>query len=176
VGCEGESEQGYARLLNHLLRDQGHWVHFEAVVLGRGAGDPITRLQRAAQEVRVRTERRSSFRCRAVLLDFDQISRDPVRQAEAEAFAQTHRIRIIWQDPCHEAILLRHLAGFDQSRPSTTTDAGDRLRRAWPEYRKGMTRQQLMQRIDRDGVARAAAVEPGLAAFLADVRTLRRVR
>ncbi len=77
--------------------------------------------------------------------------------------------RVIWQEPCHEAFLLRHLDGFAQHRPPTSTRAEDILGCAWHDYSKPMTKLQLGRRIAFDAVLRAAAVEPSLFEFLREI-------
>jgi len=176
LGCEGESEQAYGQLLNQLLRDQGHHVHLEVVPLTPGAGDPVARLVRAAQEIQRRAERRAAFRLRVVMMDSDQLLHDERRREEVENQARSLQIRIIWQEPCHEAMLLRHVPAFAQRRPQTSVEAASALLRAWPGYRKPMARSQLSARITFDDIQRAALVEPGLAGFLQDIGRLTKRR
>lgn len=173
LGCEGESEQAYGQLLNNVLRDQGYHVHLEVVALTPGAGDPVVRVIRAEQEIRRRSERRTPFRLKAILMDSDQVLHDDIRRREAEVHARRLQIRIIWQEPCHEAVLLRHLPALTQRRPATSSEAIAALVRAWPEYRKPMTRQQLQARLGVDDIERAASVETGLAELLQAIRRLR---
>jgi hypothetical protein len=172
VGCEGESEQAYGQVLNDLLRDQNRPFHLEVVNLSPGAGDPTARLRKAEQEIARRRQRRSEFHLRVALLDSDQVDGDGHRRKQAEQRAQSLDIRIIWQEPCHEALLLRHLDGFAQNRPPTSLSAEAMLRAAWPDYRKPMTKIQLARRIDLDAVRRAASVEPELCAFLREIALL----
>lgn len=172
LGCEGESEQAYGQVLNDLLREANRPVHLEVMNLNPGAGDPIARLRKAGQEIVRRRQRRSEFRLQVVLMDSDQIDADGKRRQQAEWCAQDLGIRIIWQEPCHEAMLLRHLDGFAQNRPLTSRAAEAMLRAAWPDYRKPMTKIQLARRIDLDAVQRAAAVEPSLSAFLREITLL----
>lgn len=169
LGCEGESEQSYGQLLNDLLRAENRPVHIEVVNLSPGAGDPLSRLRRAAQEISRREQRRSEFVRRVTLLDSDQVDGDAGRRQEAERFAQRFRIGVIWQEPCHEAFLLRHLEGYAHHRPSTTRAADVALRAAWPEYGKPMSRLLLARRIGLAHVRRAAVVERALAAFLREI-------
>jgi hypothetical protein len=173
LGCEGESEQAYGQLLNDLLQLAGHPVHLEVVNLSPGAGDPVSRLRRAGKEIERRRQRRSEFARRAVLLDLDQVQNDNQRRQQAEQLANQLNVRIIWQEPCHEALLLRHLDGFAQNRPPTTGASGVALNGAWPQYVKPMTKILLARRIGLADIRRAAAVEPALAAFLHDVELLR---
>jgi hypothetical protein len=172
MGCEGESEQAYGQLLNDLLQAEGHPVHLQVVNLSPGAGDPVARLRRAAQEIARRRQRRSDFARRAVLLDLDQVQNDNQRRQQAEQLANQLDIRIIWQEPCHEALLLRHLNGFAQHRPPSTPAAAVALNGVWPQYAKPMTKILLARRIGLADVRRAANVEPALAAFLRDVGLL----
>jgi len=171
-GCEGESEQAYGQLLNDLLREAGKPFHLDVVNLNPGAGDPIARLRRAKQEVARRHQRRPEFHLKVVLMDSDQVDADAQRRQEVERLAQDLDIMIIWQEPCHEAVLLRHLDGFAQHRPPTSASAAVALRNAWPDYRKPMTRVQLAQRIALDEVRRAAVVEEALSAFLREIMLL----
>jgi RloB-like protein len=156
VGCEGESEQAYGQILNDLLREAKRPVHLEVVNLNPGAGDPFARLRKAEQEIIRRRQRRSEFRLQVVLMDSDQVDTDSKRWQQAERCAQDLGIRIIWQEPCHEAMLLRHLDGFACNRPLTSGTAQAILKAAWPDYRKPMTKIQLAQRIDLSAVQRAA--------------------
>jgi hypothetical protein len=172
LGCEGESEQAYGQLLNDLLQTEGCPVHLEVVNLSPGAGDPIARLRRATQEIARRRQRRSEFARRAVLLDLDQVQNDSKRRQQADQLANQLDIRIIWQEPCHEALLLRHLDGFAQHRPPSTHASTIALKAAWPQYAKPMTKIRLSRRIGREDVQRAATVEPALAAFLREVGLL----
>ena len=169
LGCEGKSEQAYGQLLNDLLQAEGCPIHLEVVNLGLGAGDPIARLRRATQEIARRRQRRSEFARRAVLLDLDQVQYDNQRRQQAEQIANQQDIRIIWQEPCHEALLLRHLDGFAQHRPPSTPTSAIALKAAWPQYAKPMTKILLSRRIRRADIQRAAGVEPALAAFLHDI-------
>lgn len=176
LGCEGESEQAYGQLLNQFLREKGLHIHLEVVALTPGAGDPMARLLRADQEIRRRAERRTAFRLKAVIMDSDQVVHDSARRQQAEHHARKLQIHIIWQEPCHEALLLRHFPDFAQRRPPTSREAASTLVRFWPEYRKPMTRLQLQDRIAFDDIERAARVEPGLAIFLNNISQLSRRR
>lgn len=173
LGCEGESEQAYGQLLNDLLQAFQLPVHLEVVNLSPGAGDPLARLRRANQVIARRRIRRSDFVSRAILMDSDQVERDSERRIEAERFAGELAIRIIWQEPCHEALLLRHLEGFAQHRPPTSAGAATLLAGVWPQYKKPMTKTLLSRRIGLTEVLRAAAVETELAAFLREIGLFR---
>jgi hypothetical protein len=172
LGCEGDSEQAYGQLLNDLIKEAGKAFHIEVVNLNPGAGDPAARVRRAIQEIARREQRRSEFRFKAILMDIDQVHNDPERRLNAEGLAREQGLEIIWQEPCHEAFLLRHLEGFAQRRPPTSALALRVLRSTWPEYQKPMTKMRLARKIALEAVHRAAAVEPTLSSFLHHIALL----
>ena len=166
VGCEGASEVGYAGLLQDLIRDAKLPVHLHIEELGPGAGDPLSRIETAVLRLKRLEERRGAPAERFALLDFDQALRDPQRADRARKLASDNRIEIVWQRPCFEAVLLRHLKGKAGHRPPDTQTAARALEKEWPEYRKPMMRSNLARRIDRDAVLRAAGVEAELRLLL----------
>ncbi len=166
IGCEGASEVGYARFLLGLIRDANLPVHLHIDELSPGTGDPLSRIERACMRLKLLGRNRSVPKQRFALLDFDQAERDPQRAEHARNLAAENRIMIVWQRPCFEAMLLRHLEGKAASGPPDTPGAIQALKKEWPEYKKGMSRADLAGRIDRAAVLRAAAVEPDLKALL----------
>jgi hypothetical protein len=171
-GCEGESEQAYGQLLNDLLRQANLPFHLDVVNLNPGAGDPVARLRRAQQEIARRRMTRADFHLKMILMDSDQFANNPTARINADRSAHELDISIIWQDPCHEAMLLRHLEGFTSHRPPTSAAACQELLSEWREYRKPMSRIGLARRIGIDAVKRAATVEPALRDFLCQIRLL----
>jgi hypothetical protein len=103
VGCEGESEQAYGQVLYDILKERERPFHLEVVNLSPGAGNPTSRLLKAEQEINRRSQRRSEFKLKVVFLDFDQVDRDLKLLQQAQELASKLGIRIIWQEPCHEA-------------------------------------------------------------------------
>lgn len=166
IGCEGESEVAYATLLQDMLREARLHVHLVVHNLGRGAGDPLARVQLAVQRLEQLRRTRIAPPERFILLDSDQAARDPARTGYARQLAVQHNIAIVWQEPCFEALLLRHLPDCTTRRPPDTPGAVQVLKREWPAYRKPLSRATLAGRIDRDAVRRAASVERELRALL----------
>ena len=166
VGCEGQSEVGYVGLLQKLLRDASLPVHLVIHDLGRGAGDPLARVVLAVQRLEHLRRTRIAPPERFLLLDTDQTEFDQYRTEQAQRLAAEHRLTIVWQRPCFEALLLRHLRGRAMHQPSDTSGARRALEREWPEYRKPMTSIALAQHVNLDAVKRAAATEPELMQFL----------
>lgn len=166
IGCEGASEAGYAGLLQDLIRIAGLPVHLVIEELGPGAGDPLARIELAIRRLARLRRTRDAMMKQFALLDFDQAARDPQRAERARHLADRHNIVILWQRPCFEAVLLRHLEGCAINQPPDTRVAQAALLREWPDYAKPMTRAALGRRIDQAAVLRAAAVEPGLDTLL----------
>lgn len=172
VGCEGASEVGYAALLQDLINDAGLPVYLKIDELAPGAGDPLARVEMAVMRIAQQTRRRTAPAACFVMLDTDQIAIDRQRAENARRLADDRNITIIWQQPCFEAVLLRHLPHRAAHRPPDSQAAGNALSREWPEYRKPMPRALLARRIDLAAVLRAAAVEDGPADLPRRVRLL----
>lgn len=167
LGCEGDSERGYAAFLGQLLQEGGCHVHLDAVPLT--GGDPLALVELAGRRIRENERKRSPYSIRAVLLDFDRVSQAPDRHARVEHVAANAGFRLIWQRPCHEALLLRHLAGCRDLQPPTCALAEQELRRHWPEYEKGLSAVRLAARLGTRELRQALEVEHSLAGFLSDL-------
>jgi len=170
LGCEGESERSYGALISRLLENRRHDMHLHLDLLRPGGGDPLALIE-LAQKRAAAGERKSEspYVRRAVLMDADRLGQSPPRDAQMLLIAQAAHIQIIWQRPCHEALLLRHLEGCQHLRPPTPMQALADLRQHWREYVKGMAAIQLSDRIDHAALRRALQVEPELADFLASI-------
>jgi hypothetical protein len=166
LGCEGSSEHAYGTLLGRLARDrQDIHVHIDVIALNPGAGDPLALVERAYQEV-VRGERgRVPYAIKALLLDQDKMGQAHDRDAQVPARARACELLLIWQQPIHEGLLLRHLDGCEALRPPKDGCLA-RLQREWPGYRKPMTADKLSERIALVEIERACNVEPDLFRFL----------
>lgn len=164
VGCEGESEQGYAGFLQDLIHEAGLHVHLNIELLK--AGDPLARIELAVRKLTQLRKTRGNFPDRFVFLDTDQLALSADRANRARQVAAANDIRIVWQEPCFEAVLLRHFAGRTAHRPPTNQATQDAILHEWPQYRKPMSRADLARKIDREAVTRAAGVEEDLMALL----------
>lgn len=173
VGCEGESEQGYIALLQRLADAAGLALHLDTVVLQPGGGDPLAIVELAARRMTQR-ERQSGvpYAHRAILLDADKRGQQPQRDDRATVIAAGAEITLLWQEPCHEALLLRHLPNCAQLRPPQTPVACQQLVQRWPNYRKPMPAARLAERIDAASLARVRVVEGALAGFLVAIGLL----
>ncbi|WP_202859966.1 MULTISPECIES: hypothetical protein [Sinorhizobium] len=147
-------------------------MHLHIEELGPGAGDPLSRVTLAVHRLKQLQKTRGAPADRFALLDSDQADRDTERAAIARKLAADNNITIVWQRPCFEAVLLRHLAGRTANRPLDTLGSTRALEREWPGYRKPMSRADLARRLDLDGVLRAASVEAELRDLLRSVGLL----
>lgn len=163
LGCEGESERGYSALLSRYVREMpGLHLHIHPELLQPGAGDPLALVHRAIQRITDLERRREPFFCKAILLDIG----DPQKNRDAQKLAAAKGIEhLIWQEPDHEAFLLRHLDNCQQKRPPAGTSMAA-LHKEWPDYRKAQTQAQLSRYISLSHIHKARMVEPDLHQFL----------
>ena len=167
IGCEGDSERSYIALVQRIVSDVHHKVHLDAQPLQPGAGDPLALLHRAEQVITKIERTRERYHEKYLLIDRDQLGRTRDRDQQIEAIRSRINARIIWQDPAHEALILRHLPDCATLRPASTPIAKQRLQREWPEYEKPMSAMRLASRIDIEALRRAAKVEDELGALFA---------
>ncbi len=163
VGCEGESEHGYAALLQLFARDFNLPIFLKIEALALGAGDPYARLIKADKSIEQLQKKGSQLHSRFLLMDSDQADRDPVAAEKVRRFAESKHIAIIWQAPCFEAMLLRH---FVNKRPADSTAALRELLKVFPGYRKGMAARILGEKISWKHVIHASQFDPSLKKFL----------
>jgi hypothetical protein len=169
LGCEGESEQSYGRCLNGITDNLGLHLHIDCDVLQPGGGDPLALIETAIKHIRQKVISRGPFVHCAIILDADKLRVSPDRDAQIPCLAASHGIHLIWQNPCHEGFLLRHLPRNDTIRPQTSELALRALKGIWPGYRKGAPASALASWIDAVALRRAAAVEPDLRSFLSSI-------
>ena len=166
VGCEGKSEAGYVALLQDFARAANLPIYLNIKELAPGAGDPLARVEMAVRLIKQESATRIAPSSSFVLLDEDQTALAPARAETARRSAAQKNITIVWQRPCFEAVLLRHLPGCHTRRPPDTPGAGKALEAEWANYAKPMDRSALASHLDLAAVLRAAGVEPELATLL----------
>jgi hypothetical protein len=152
--------------LSRIADEHGLHLAPQIVLLRPGGGDPLALVQLAIAKIREDERKRGSFSIKAVLLDQDKLGQTPERDQVLYVEAARSNLQLIWQGPCHEALLLRHLPGCQNLRPATTLLAQQELMRRWPEYRKPMSAIRLASRIGFDEVTAACGAEPSLCDFL----------
>ena len=170
VACEGDSEVGYAALLQRHAEESGLAIHLD--IRRCHGGDPLAIVKAAVAELNRRRRQRGAYVDQVILLDTDRRGDVPDRTARADRLIREHGFRVIWSVPAFEALLLRHLPGSEQLRPATPAIALQLLQERWQGYRKGMTANELRVRLDRAAVERAASVLPELREFLTKIQLL----
>jgi hypothetical protein len=166
LGCEGESEQAYCIVLADIINQTVKDIHLETTLLGEGAGSPLAKIKKAIKKIEQYERTRSKFLKKAVLIDSDLIDQNVEQKNQTENLAASHGIRIIWQQPCHEAFLLRHLPNCAQLRPPTSALANKELIAQWQNYQKPMSRIQIAKNINFNGLTQASSVEHEFRSFL----------
>ena len=157
VGCEGESERGYAAFLSLLAQEADLLVHLD-IRLCNG-GDPLAIVETAVSEMRRRSRLRGAYVEKAIFLDGDRRRDVPDRATQADRLIQQSGLLAVWSQPALEALLLRHLPGCERLRPATSELALRELKRHWPQYVKAMPAREIRRQLDLVAVRRAAAVE-----------------
>lgn len=165
LGCEGESEQSYGALLTRVVGAQRQDFFLDTILLRPGGGDPLALIQLAAKKKK-QGEKKGDYAAAFVLMDSDKRGVAPQRDQQAQTLANAEGLTIIWQEPCHEALLLRHFPNAQQLKPQSTALAIAALIGKYAEYAKGMPAAKLAAVIDAAGLRRARGVEPGLNALL----------
>jgi len=172
VGCEGESEQGYAAMLQEFANQNGLAIHLDTKVMSK-AGDPLALIERAQAAI-TQGERgaKPPYVERFLLLDTDLIGQNPDRDTRMLQKAEQSNLMLVRQHCCFEAFLLRHFDGHANDNPPTATVALDRLIEIWPQYKKGTPAQELAKRLTFEDVLKAAE-NPQNADFARFFRALR---
>lgn len=161
VGCEGQSEQSYVRLLQtySILP-----VHLDPVLLQPGGGDAGALLERAKARHAQGQQRNGRYDAAFVFLDKDKLGNNTMPDLERRA--QRIGIVLIWQDPCHEAFLLRHFPGCQNRIPANGAEAMNALQRIFESYDKATPARILETQISLEMIRQAASVTAGLTALL----------
>lgn len=160
VGCEGESEQSYAKFLYQIVKQVGAHVHLDAQILS--GGDPLSRVKVAIKKIETGTRLGGSYKAKFLFLDFDQYDLKPENTREAKAQCIKNHIQIIWQKPDHEGFLAQHFIA-----PGSNAS---KLEQEWPAYRKATDARNYAKVITLEHVQRAAYHNTDFARFLAHLK------
>jgi len=159
VGCEGQSEQGYAQLLQNFADEIGLHVHIETKILS-GCGDPLALVKRAIAEIKLGLQKpKSNYVERFLLFDTDRLNVDHAKDSSMHQLAKVHGLVLVRQNVCFESVLLRHFDGHENDEPATSDDALSRLKKVVPHYRKGMSAIDLEKLIKLADVRKMAKTQ-----------------
>ncbi len=165
IGCEGDSERGYGRLLSDLLKEEKLPFHIDTQPFPRSGGNPLM-LMRLAKE---RIEKQISlgkppYIAHAVFFDIHSATKAQIIQANK--IAEKENIISVWQEPCYEGLLLLHTGARTKKLPTSPAEAKHRLVKQWGHYEKGMSAMQLSKHIGLQDIIHAAKLCEGLAKLL----------
>ena len=169
LGCEGQSEVGYALFLNSLLKDSQSTYFLAIEPLSPGAGDPEQLVRRTIQILAKTKYSGTKFAKKLVLIDADKLGDNSEWKKQICNLATENELDIIWQSPCHEAFLLHHMEGQQTKQPSDCRMATGLLKKFWTNYQKPMDARDIAMSIDIRAVRRAASVEPAFHALLVTI-------
>ena len=166
IGVEGKSDRAFVQFLQFCCDREGLHLHLN-VTTGSG-GDCVSVVREAASRLKRHLDRRgvSHSLHSLVLLDRDRYAQDVQAGRDAQVEASKSKIKIIFQNPDLEGLLLRLYQGRE-SREIAAGDSITELRRVWPEYRKSsLTADQLKRRFTVSDLRRAALHDQGLRRLL----------
>lgn len=166
--CEGASERGYGRWLHYILDSLGHYVHIDPWLPGAGGGDYLFLVEESIKHITQERKRGRPYKITSILLDTTQKGINAKRDDKADTLGRDKGLCVIWQDPDHEAFLLRHLPGCETLRPSAGRTM-DKLIENLPTYRKGMAGSELRLILDANCLRRAYGVEREFEEFLNEI-------
>ncbi|MCC7167005.1 MAG: hypothetical protein IT565_05495 [Rhodospirillales bacterium] len=161
---EGESEKGYVRWLNLLAQNQKVFVSFKVELIG--GGDPFDLIGRAIELKETKKRCGAYFNHYALVFDTDRLGVNREKDPQALAFAKRKNLVLVRQEPCHEALLVRHFSGYETRQPPNKRESTRMLRESWPEYREGLDALSYESVFNESHLRCARSVEPDLDALL----------
>lgn len=165
LGCEGESERAYGSLIQRISDEENLHVFLDMVILK--GGSPRSIVEQAVRYAGIRSSTHGPYFGKAVILDSDKLAESPNGTlGDLETLARSRKMLLVWQRPCHEAFLLRHLEGCESMDPADSREAMKMLRKRWHQYARPMQVSDLNERIGNRDLLRAARVEGSLKDFL----------
>ena len=168
MACEGASERGYGRWLQSTLDSLDYFVHIDSWLPGHGGGDYLSLVEESIAHINRERRRDRAYKITSVLLDTTQKGDNLGRDHKADKLARDNGLFVIWQDPDHEAFLLRHLPGCETLRPPVGRTMA-KLLENMPAYKKGMPATELNRILDAGSLKRAFGVERAFAEFLNEI-------
>ena len=162
MGTEAASERAFASFLARCCHEAKLHVHLD--IRPANGGDSLSVVEEARRYLNRHAGGRQ-FEHKLVLLDRDRVNQDQIAGRDAPALAARSNLKIIYQDPNLEGLLLKLHDGHEQRRVAAV-NAERELRRVWPEYRKPPTVRQLLQRFRLSDVRRATRYDRQLERLL----------
>ena len=163
IGVEGKSDRAFAQFLQFCCDGEG--LHLHLNVKTASGGDSVAVVKEAVRHLTRHLDKRDISHS-LVLLDRDRYAQDVQAGRDAQVEASKSKIKIIFQNPDLEGLLLRLHQGHE-SRQIAAGDSITELRRVWPDYNKSLlTVDQLKRRLTISDLRRAALHDQGLRRLL----------
>jgi hypothetical protein len=87
VGCEGDGERSYIRLVQRIVDDLHHKVHLDPHPLQPGGGDPLALVLRAEQMITKLERTRVRYHEKYLLIDRDTLGNSPERDQQSRRYS-----------------------------------------------------------------------------------------
>ena len=163
IGVEGKNDRAFAKFLQHCCDKDGLHLHLK---IATGHGGDSVKVVKATTRRLTRHLDKKDISAKLVLLDRDRIEQDRQAGRDAQAVASESGLKIIFQNPNLEGLLLRLHEGYE-SRQIAAGDSMAEFQKVWPEYSKSsLTADQLIGRFDVSDVRRAAKYDEELRKLL----------
>ena len=164
VWVEGKSDQAFARFLERCFNKDGMRLHLDPKQAG--GGDTLAVVETAIRYLKRRGSR-NYYHQKIVLLDKDRIGEDKRHGRDALAKAKKHRLKLIFQDPNLEGLLLRLHYG-NERKEYQPQETERKLKQSWSKYDKSnLSAKQLCEHFTIADVHRAAKYDPQLQRLIA---------
>ncbi len=168
IGVEGKSDRAFARFLQICCDGEGRHLHLN--VKTASGGDSVAVVKETVRHLTRHLDRRDIDHS-LVLLDRDRYAQDVRAGRDPQAVASKSKLKIIFQTPNLEGLLLRLYQGHER-RNIVPVASMSELRKVWPEYSKSsLVAEQLNRSFTVSDLRRAALYDKELRRLL-DVLSL----
>ena len=164
LGSEGISERNYGQFLKFIADNHNLQIHIDCNYV-TGGGDPLKVVQESIRLMKRNSRNHGDYLVKAIMLDSDKLGRSTDRDNKIPPLVVGHDMKLIYSDPNFEAFLLRHFPGCENKKPPAKTAISE-LKKAWPDYYKGIDARSIYKQLGKDGLMRACTVEDSLRDFL----------
>lgn len=163
VACEGQCEQAFIRWIQYLADQSQLHIHLDTHILNGGG---YRGMLKTAMGYRAKgIAKGGGYAAAYIALDADRSEGDDWDEAELKKQVTLSKLRIIFQRPNLEGVILRLFNGRENGHlDKTSTNAV--LLRVWPEYEKNFSALDLQKKFTQDDLFRMARHDPDLLAFL----------
>lgn len=163
IGCEGQSEQSYAKLLGIKAEEEGLWLHLD--IFDAKGGDPLSIVEACIKQHARKVRDAGKFVTSAILLDGDRFGDDLNRDLKARALAGRAGVRLVVMDFDFECHLYRHVDGKQHDHIGAGNSLNS-VKSVWPDYSKPADAKWLNERLTLMDIRRASTTHMEFLAML----------